>query len=117
MDSIFHPTAIAFIFFLIMLIAGSCIQWPFLIKLKKHHPLQWEHAGSPTIMNNGDLTKAWSTTKYLLDRRYEESEIIEGIEFCELFRLPMLIGYFFSASTIPICFISLLNFGWPAGWE
>jgi hypothetical protein len=61
-----HPTAIALIYFLGMLIIGSAIQWTFLIKLKKHHSVQWEHAGKPTIFNNGDLIKAWPTTKYLL---------------------------------------------------
>ena len=81
MESLAHPTVITLIYFLGMLIVGSAIQWTFLIKLKKHHPEQWEHAGKPTIFNNGDLVKAWPTTKYLIKKLYTESNLTSGIQF------------------------------------
>jgi len=116
MDSLMHPTAIALIYFLGMLIIGSAIQWTFLIKLKKHHSVQWEHAGKPTIFNNGDLIKAWPTTKYLLKKLYVDSGSNEGVKFCNSFRNSMIYGYFLTGSTVPLFLVSMLIFGWPPGW-
>ena len=117
MESLAHPTAIALIYFLGMLVIGSAIQWTFLIKLKKHHPEQWEHAGKPTIMNNGDLVKAWPTTKYLINKLYEESNSSSGIKFCNVYRSPMIYGYFLTAISVPAFFASIFMFGWPQGWS
>lgn len=117
MEALAHPTAISLIFFLGMLIIGSAIQWTFLIKLKKHHTGQWEHAGKPTIMNNGDLFKAWPTTKYMLKKLYRDSGNNNGISFCEFYRLPMIYGYFLTAISAPLLIISIFIFGWPVGWS
>ncbi|WP_445426299.1 hypothetical protein [Alishewanella sp. HL-SH06] len=117
MESITHPTAIALIYFLGMLVIGSAIQWTFLIKLKKHHPEQWQHAGTPTIISNGDLVKAWPTTKYLKQKLYKESNSSSGIKFCDLYRSPMIYGYFLTAISVPLFFASILLFGWPPAWS
>ena len=116
MESLTHPTVVALIYFLGMLVVGSAIQWTFLIKLKKHHSEQWLHAGEPTIMNNGDLVKAWPTTKYLMNKLYVDSGSRSGIDFCNSFRFPMLCGYFLTAISIPLFFLSIFIFGWPQGW-
>ena len=110
-----HPTSIALMFFLIMLVIGSAIQWTFLIKLKKHHSILWVHAGKPTIINNGDLVSAWGTTRYLMNRDYNQSENDDGIRFCESFRGAMFYGYFLTASSVPIFIFSIFVFGWPEG--
>lgn len=115
MESLMHPTAIALIYFLGMLIIGSAIQWTFLIKIKKHHPEQWEHAGKPTIMNNGDLVKAWPTTKYILKKLYNNSNSISGIKFCDTYRSSMIYGYFLTVISVPLFFASIFIFGWPEG--
>jgi hypothetical protein len=112
-----HPTAIALMYFIGMLIIGSGIQWTFLIRMKKNHPEQWEHAGKPTIMNNGDLVKAWPTTMYLMKRSYNESNSSTGINFCNTYRLPMIYGYFLTAISVPLFFACIFLFGWPEGWS
>jgi len=113
MESLAHPTAITLIYFLGMLIIGSAIQWTFLIKLKKHHTVQWEHAGKPTIVNNGDLVKAWPTTKYLMKKNYTTSGSNTGIEFCQTYRSSMIYSYFLTAVSVPLFLLSIFVFGWP----
>lgn len=115
MESLSHPTVIALIYFLGMWVIGSAIQWTFLIKLKKHHVEQWEHAGKPTIFNNGDLVKAWPTTKYLIKRFYIGSNSKSGIQFCNVYRFPMIYGYFLTAISLPLFIASIFLFGWPQG--
>ena len=117
MESLLHPTIMAVIYLLSMMIIGSAIQWTFLIKLKKHHPQQWARAGNPTIMNNGDLMKAWPTTKYLMKSKFKESGCVEGTSFCLKFRNPMVYSYFLACSSFLMFFISIFVFGWPPGWS
>lgn len=66
MESSIHPTGLASIYLLGMLIIGSFIQWTFLLKLKKYHAGQWEQAGKPTIFTcSSDPIFLLSTFKYV----------------------------------------------------
>ena len=69
------------------------------------------------MVNNSDMIKSWSTTKYLLKHEYLKSQNQSGIEFCEKYRRVMVLGYFASVSTVPIFLTSVFIFGWPPGWQ
>jgi len=111
-----HPTELAIWTCLAIMLSTSAIQWTFLIRLKKRHPDQWEHAGSPTIMSDQSLTSAFGTVMYLQSRAYTYSDYQEGIRYCERFRFPMVVGYWITVAAVSSAVIVGLVNGWPPGW-
>ncbi len=112
-----HPTAYAIVVVVATMLTTSLIQWVFLIGLKNKHREQWYHAGNPTIWSDQSFISAWSTVKYLQFKNYKSSSDIHGVSFCNVFRLPMVIGYWvtilvFTGGVI----VSVIN-GWPPTWE
>lgn len=75
------------------LLATSIIQWTFLLRLKSKHREHWYHAGNPTIWSDQSFISAWPTVKYMQSKMYLSSGSESGISFCNLFRLPMVLGY------------------------
>jgi len=104
----------AFIFFMC---AGSFIQFLFLRGLRKHHPLQWEHAGCPTIWTDQSLFSAWPTISYIRRRAYRESGDVAGIAICERYRIALLIGYWGTTSSFVLFFFLLFSVGCPEEWQ
>lgn len=68
-------------------------------------------------LSDQSFLSAWSTVKYLQKRQYWFSGSPVGIDFCSMFRLPMVLGYWvtilvFLAGVI----VSIIN-GWPPSWS
>lgn len=105
---------VSFAVFFVCLIFESITSWIFIRRSKKYYPVLWEHAGSPTLMGNGDLVSAWPLTRYLLNKRYLEISCESSKSFAEKLRLPFLMGYFSAVVTVAIFFIVLFVFGSPA---
>jgi len=117
MESANHPTTYAVILTIITMLITSVIQWTFLLRLKKSHKEQWHHAGSPTIWTDQSILSAWPTIKYLQQRLYLSSEDISGIDFCNKFRSPILIGYWLTVTVIcGVILVAIIN-GIPPSWK
>ena len=112
-----HPTAYAIVSVIVVMLATSLVQWTFLIKLKKHHAQQWDHAGNPTIWSDQSLLSAWPTIKYLQNKTYVSSRDTDGIKFCDSFRLPMIIGYWVTVAAFIMCLVVWMLNGWPSSWS
>lgn len=96
---------IAALFFVIGLCLESVTSWIAIRGTRKHHPELWTHSGQPTLLGNGDLTKAWPLVVYYRDRKYLEHVQREGkhhspivdentLEFAEKLRGPLLYTYY-----------------------
>jgi hypothetical protein len=112
-----HPTAYAVIAVIITMLTTSIIQWAFLLILKSKHKSQWHHAGNPTIWSDQSFISAWPTIRYLQNRMYISSGSEQGINFCENFRIPMVIGYWLTISVFIVGVIVGLINGWPPSWN
>lgn len=88
----FHPTSIALGVLILAMCAGSVVQFVFLRGLRKHYPLQWDHAGRPTIWTDQSLMSAWPTIQYIQQRAYCASGDTAGAAFCHAYRAPLLTG-------------------------
>jgi hypothetical protein len=117
MESANHPTTYAVIITIITMLVTSVIQWTFLLRLKKSHTEQWLHAGSPTIWSDQSILSAWPTIKYLQQKIYLSSENMSGINFCNKFRSPMLIGYWLTVIVICGCIVVAIINGVPQSWK
>ena len=104
---------ISFGVFFVCLIGESVTSWIFIQGSKKKYPMLWKHAGSPTLMGNGDLFSAWPLAKYILKKRYLKIDCKDSIVFAEKLRFPFLAGYFSAIVTVIWCFVALLIFGVP----
>lgn len=112
-----HPTAYAVIVVISTMLLTSIIQWAFLIRLRSKYSNQWIHAGSPTIWSDQSLLSAWPTIKYLQAKQYTSSGNFEGIQFCNYFRYPMVMGYWVTIFMFIGGVIIGINSGWPPSWS
>jgi hypothetical protein len=112
-----HPTAYAIAIVVCTMLTTSVIQWVFLLRLKVKHREQWYHAGSPTIWSDQSIISAWPTVRYLQNKMYQSSGSISGINFCNTFRLPMVVGYWFTILVFGVGIVVSLVNGWPPTWE
>jgi hypothetical protein len=112
-----HPTGIAILVTLVAMLAGSVVQYTFLRSLRRRHPMQWQHAGSPTIWSDQSLLSAWPTISYLTHRRYRGSNDPQGVAHCEAYRTAMLALYWVTACAFAVAVIVGFVFGWPQQWR
>ena len=95
---------LCFSIILVPLIAESVTSWRAIRTAEKRFPALWEHSGSPTLVANGDLMKAWPLVKYYRDRTYFDLVTYDGIDlppikdpqaidFAEKLRRPLLLTY------------------------
>lgn len=112
-----HPTSIAILVTVLTMVTTSAIQWSFLLGLKKRHPHQWRHAGSPTIWTDQSLFSAWPTVRYLQHKAYASSGDGAGIAFCSERRLPMVFGYWMTFAVFVTAVLVAISYGWPPGWS
>ena len=112
-----HPTAYAIVIVVSTMLTTSVIQWIFLLRLKAKHREQWHHAGNPTIWSDQSLISAWPTVRYLQNKMYSSSGSMPGINFCNTFRLPMVLGYWVTILVFCVgVVVSVVN-GWPPTWR
>lgn len=109
----------AVIFFL-GLTLESITSWKAIRGARKHHPKLWAHSGEPTLLGNGDLTKAWPLVKYYRDRMYRQ-EIHRGetvlppvtddaaLAFAESVRAPLVYTYYFAWICTPLAVLVILT--------
>lgn len=83
----------AFGLFFVFLIAESVTSWIFIRGSRKKHSSLWRHAGSPTLLGNGDLINAWPLVRYVFQRRYASLEDMGAISFADRLRIPMVVSY------------------------
>ena len=111
-----HPTAYAILIVVCTMLATSIIQWTFLIRLKSKHREQWYHAGNPTIWSDQSFISAWPTVKYMQSKMYLSSGSESGINFCSLFRLPIVFGYWLTILVFVLgVSVSMINGGLQHG--
>lgn len=108
-----HPFWASFVVFALFLSVESVASWVFIRRSRKLYRSLWEHAGSPTLLGDGDLISAWGTNRYLMRREYQSLRDDPGKQFAERMRLPMLIGYFGSWLAVLGFLICLFLFGKP----
>ena len=99
--------------FIVGLLAESWYSWRFLRTLQHSYPELWEHAGQRTIWTDGNLTQAWVTVSYLINRRYVERNRPEEIAFCERYRMPLTVSYFAAITAVALFLLSAGIVGWP----
>lgn len=108
-----HPFWFSLSVFGLFLTVEGIASWVFIRRSRRLYPELWEHAGSPTLLGDGDLISAWPTNRYLLRRQYLQLDDATARNFAEKLRLPMLIGYFGSWAAVAGVLVSLLVFGKP----
>jgi len=98
----------SFSIFFVCLMAESITSWMFIRGSRKKHPILWEHAGEPTLIENGDLISAISLVEYVRRREYSEISDIEAVQFAEKLRRPLVYSYWMTVVSVAIFLGSLL---------
>jgi hypothetical protein len=110
-----------FAIFVIGIMAESITSWIAIRTVRRRYPELWKHSGSPTILGNSDLTKAWRLMKYYYKRAYRR-QIAHGpntmppiadqniLNFAEKLRGPLVYTYL-AACVSAIFFAALIIFG------
>ena len=88
-----HSIVIGTAAFAVGLFLESLLSWLFLRRLRRDFPALWEHSGRRTIWTDSDFIRSWPTVKYLRDRHYLERPNPAEIDFCERYRLPVILSY------------------------
>lgn len=112
MAILLHPTTIAFALFFVALLAESWFSWRFLRGVRKHHPGVWDAMGRRTIWTDSDLISALPTIAFLWKRKYAKDMPAEGADFCESYRLPVVISWAAAGAFVLLFFLSLITLGW-----
>lgn len=94
--------------FVLCLIAESVTSWLFIRGSKKKHPALWEHAGSPTLMGNGDLLSAFPLIQYARRRDYAAVSDSEAVSFADRLRLPLIVTYWAAVASAMALIVTLL---------
>ena len=113
---------LSFLLFFVPLLGESVTSWIAIVTARKRFPELWEHSGCPTLMGNGNLTKAWPLVKYYRDRDY--LEVVghgaalrgpvgdpEAIAFAEKLRGPLVWTYWSAWLGIGLFFLVYIGGG------
>ncbi|HET7810940.1 MAG TPA: hypothetical protein VFL16_10220 [Steroidobacteraceae bacterium] len=112
MATLLHPTTIAFVLFFLALLAESWFSWRFLRGARKYHPDLWNAMGRRTIWTDSDLISAIPTIAFLWKRKYARTSTSEVVQYCESYRLPVVISWAAAGAFVLLFFTSLLTLGW-----
>lgn len=85
---------IAVTVFVITLLAESVTSWMVIQGARKRHPVLWNHAGRPTLLDNGDLLRSWPLVIYFMRREYNGIRNEPALAFAERLRGPFVYSYF-----------------------
>ncbi len=91
--------------FFVCLIAESVTSWIFIRGSKKKHSVLWRHAGSPTLLGNGDLISAWPLVRYVFQRRYASIGDMGAVSFADALRIPMVASYVAAMASVIAFFV------------
>jgi len=108
-----HPFWTSFAVFFFLLCVASLYHWRFLRRIRREFPTVWQDMGRPTGWTDSTLLDAFGTYLYLLRRRYQQSSDVHAIQFCERFRIPMLVTYAGAWLSVAVFFIGLFIWGKP----
>ena len=97
----------------------SATSWIAIRGARKNFPDLWERSGSPTLLGNGDLTKAWPLVRYYRGRLYLEHiqhgetrfapiSDNDALNFAEKLRGPLLYTYYLAWFAAVVAFLLLM---------
>jgi len=108
-----HPFWATFVIFIALLFPASWCHWRFLRRARREFPSLWRDMGQPTGWTDGTLIGAFGTYWYLFRRSYRKRGDASAIQFCERFRLPMLVTYAAALISCGVFLLGLLVWGKP----